>query len=129
MSSNPSEGAELPMPGTELKTDTVRVGDTVVCVLSGDLYVGTRDIGDHALRAALDLRPALLAVDLNAVELFTAEGLNLLLGLRDTAHARGVPLALVSPSEAVRHVLDVTGATGSFTIHPTVAEAAARHTP
>ncbi|MFE1413239.1 STAS domain-containing protein [Streptomyces sp. NPDC058746] len=129
MRSNPPEPADLPMSAPELKTDTVRVGDSVVCVLSGDLYVGTHDVGDRALRTALDLRPALLAVDLDAVELFTADGLNLLLGVRDTARARGVPLALVSPSEAVRHVLEVTGAAGSFDVHPTVAEAAARHAP
>ncbi|MGT2532698.1 STAS domain-containing protein [Streptomyces nojiriensis] len=128
MSSNPQEDAALPMRVPELKTDTVRVGDAVVCVLSGDLYAGTRDVGDHALRAALDLRPVLLAVDLNAVDLFTADGLNLLLGLREAARARGVPLALVSPSDAVRHVLEVTGATDSFDVHPSVTETAARHT-
>ncbi|MCF3181430.1 STAS domain-containing protein [Streptomyces polychromogenes] len=125
MSRKPPYQADLPMPAPELKTDTVRIGEAVVCVLSGDLYMGTRDAGDRALLAALDLNPALLAVDLNAVELFTADGLNLLLAVRDAARAHGVRLALVSPSGAVRRVLDVTGASGSFAVHPTVEEAIA----
>ncbi|MFG2342013.1 STAS domain-containing protein [Streptomyces yangpuensis] len=124
-----SRPADLPMPAPELKTDTVRVGDTVVCVLSGDLHTGTKAIGDQALNGALEGGPAQLAVDLDAVELFTADGLNLLLALQDTARARGVPLVLVSPSAAVRRVLEVTGAAGTFTIRSTVAEATAGYGP
>ncbi|MCB5164551.1 STAS domain-containing protein [Streptomyces bambusae] len=113
----------LPMPAPGLKTDIVRTGEALVCVLSGDLHTGTRDVADQALRDALDSGPGLLAVDLDAVELFTADGLNLLLTLRDTARSRTVPLILLSPSRAVRTVLDLTGAVGTFTIHVSLAEA------
>ncbi|MFJ9598258.1 STAS domain-containing protein [Streptomyces virginiae] len=124
-----STPADLPMPAPGLKTDTVRAGDAVVCVLSGDLHTGTRALADQALSEALQYGPALLAVDLDAVELFTAEGLNLLLALQETTRARGVPLVLVSPSSAARRVLDATGATKSFTIHSTIAEATAAYKP
>ncbi|MFE5724965.1 STAS domain-containing protein [Streptomyces erythrochromogenes] len=124
-----STPADLPMPAPVLKTDTMRVGDATVCVLSGDLHIGTKAIGDQALNGALEDGGALLAVDLDAVELFTADGLNLLLDLQNTARARGVPLVLVSPSAAVRRVLDFTGATETFTIRPTIAEATGRHRP
>ncbi|MFJ7779642.1 STAS domain-containing protein [Streptomyces yangpuensis] len=126
MSTDPSH-SDLPMPAPELKTDTIRVGGAVVCVLSGDLYLGTAAVGDHTLREALDRLPDLLAIDLNAVELFTADGLNLLLALRDSARAAGVPLVLVSPSRGVRQVLEMTGAADSFAVHDTVEEAIARH--
>ncbi|MFF5446353.1 STAS domain-containing protein [Streptomyces sp. NPDC012888] len=128
MSSDPSH-ADLPMPAPQLKTDTVRVGDAVVCVLSGDLYTGTRTLGDEALREALGFRPALLAVDLNAVELFTADGLNLLLALRGSAREAGVPLVLVRPSAAVRRVLELTGADDTFPVYATVEEALAGQEP
>ncbi|MGW4509254.1 STAS domain-containing protein [Streptomyces sp. NPDC004436] len=120
---------DLPMSAPGLKTDTVRVGDAVVCVLSGDLHTGTQAIGERALHEALEGGPALLAVDLDAVELFTAEGLNVLLALQDTAHARGVPLVLVAPSAAVLRVLEVTGAAGTFTVRSTIAEATAGYRP
>ncbi|MGW5346122.1 STAS domain-containing protein [Streptomyces sp. HUAS TT3] len=121
--------ADLPMPAPGLKTDIVRVGDAVVCVMAGDVHTGTKALGDEALREALALRPALLAVDLDAVELFTAEGLNILLTLRDAAGTYGVPLVLVSPSRSVRRILDMTGAAELFTIHSTIAEAVAGHQP
>ncbi|MFE5717592.1 STAS domain-containing protein [Streptomyces erythrochromogenes] len=121
--------ADLPMPAPVLKTDTVRVGDAVVCVLSGDLHAGTKAIGGQVLNEALEDGPALLAVDLDAVELFTADGLNLLLTLQDAARARGVPLVLVAPSAAVRRVLDVAGAAGTFTVRSTIAEATAGYSP
>ncbi|MFC9816993.1 STAS domain-containing protein [Streptomyces virginiae] len=124
-----STPADLPMPAPGLKTDTVRVGDAVVCVLAGDLHTGTQAIGYQALNEALQYGPAVLAVDLDAVELFTADGLNLLLALQDTARDRGVPLVLVAPSAPVRRVLDVTGAAEAFTIRSTIAEATAGYRP
>ncbi|MFD9102440.1 STAS domain-containing protein [Streptomyces virginiae] len=124
-----STPADLPMPAPQLKTDIVRVGDAVVCILSGDLHAGTQAVGERALGEALEGRPAVLVVDLDAVELFTADGLNLLLSLQETARTRNVPVVVVSPSAAVRRVLDVTGATETFTVYSTVAEATGRYRP
>ncbi|MFB6692010.1 MULTISPECIES: STAS domain-containing protein [unclassified Streptomyces] len=124
-----STPADLPMPAPQLKTDIVRVGDAVVCILSGDLHAGTQAVGERALGEALEGRPALLVVDMDAVELFTADGLNLLLSLQETARTRNVPVVVVSPSAAVRRVLDVTGATETFTVYSTVAEATGRYRP
>ncbi|WP_418959802.1 STAS domain-containing protein [Streptomyces tritici] len=125
MSTDPSQGAEPLMPASELKADTVRKGDTVVCVLAGDLHEGTQDAARAVLFRALDSRPALLAIDLDAVELFTAAGLNVLLAVRDAARLDAVPFALVAPSPTVRRVLGVTGAAVCFSVHATVEEAAA----
>ncbi|MEV7559358.1 STAS domain-containing protein [Streptomyces sp. NPDC089795] len=124
-----STPADLPMPAPELKTDMVCVGDAVVCVLSGDLHAGTRAIGEQALGEALDCGPAVLVIDLDAVELFTADGLNLLLALQDSARVREVPVVVVAPSAAVRRVLEVTGAAQTFTIRSTIAEATAPYRP
>ncbi|MFB6693209.1 hypothetical protein [Streptomyces virginiae] len=63
------------------------------------------------------------------MELFTADGLDLLLALQDTASARGVPLVPVAPSAAVRRVLDVTGTAEAFTISTSIAEATAGYRP
>ncbi|MEW1635350.1 STAS domain-containing protein [Streptomyces sp. NPDC093801] len=126
-STDPSPAGELPLPAPDLKTDTVVVGEAVVCVLAGDLHQGTGPIGARALAEALHRRPALLAVDLNAIELFSADGLNALLTVREAARDQGVPLVVLSPSRAVRRVLEVAGADGLFTVYGTVQEALAQH--
>ncbi|MFJ5546479.1 STAS domain-containing protein [Streptomyces sp. NPDC093225] len=115
------------MPAPDLKTDTVFVGEAVVCVLAGDLHQGTENISAQALAGALQRRPALLAVDLDAIELFSADGLNVLLTLRENARAQGVPLVLLSPSRAVRRVLELADADSLFEVCASAQEALAQH--
>ncbi|MFI2612795.1 STAS domain-containing protein [Kitasatospora sp. NPDC018619] len=111
-----------------LRSRTVRVGDALVCCFDGDLTLDSEPVAAGALDAALRWRPALLAVDLARVELFTSTGLNLLLGARRRALADGVRLVLVAPSERTLRVLELTETAGLFAVHPTVGDAL-RHRP
>ncbi|MFJ6617761.1 STAS domain-containing protein [Kitasatospora sp. NPDC091335] len=111
-----------------LVAETVRVGDALVCSFTGDMILDSEPAAARALGAALDRRPALLAVDLAGVELFTSTGLNLLLTVRRRALDAGVPLVLVAPSTRTMRVLELTETTALFPVHAT-AEEALRHRP
>ncbi|MFE7595213.1 STAS domain-containing protein [Kitasatospora sp. NPDC057512] len=111
-----------------LKAETVRAGDALVCSFTGDMTLDSEPVAARALDATLVRRPALLAVDLAGVELFTCTGLNLLLVARRRALDIGIPLVLVAPSERTLRVLELTGTAALFPVHPTV-EDALRHRP
>lgn len=106
-----------------LKSETVRVGDALVCSFAGDMTLDTEDIADLALAAALDHRPALLAIDLSGVEAFTCTGLNLLLAARSRALDEGVPLVLTAPSRQALRVLKLTETDTLFRVHATTHDA------
>ncbi|GHF38296.1 anti-sigma factor antagonist [Kitasatospora xanthocidica] len=109
-----------------LKSDTVAIGDALVCALAGDVTMDSEPIAAHALNAALDRAPSVLAVDLSRVELFTSTGLNLLLTLRQRTLGRPTALVLVAPSDMVRRVLEITETAPLFPVRAT-AEQAVRH--
>ncbi|MFF3072235.1 STAS domain-containing protein [Kitasatospora sp. NPDC057904] len=111
-----------------LKSETVRVGHALVCSFAGDMILDGEPLAAQALNAALDQQPALLAVDLAGVELFTSTGLNLLLTARRRAAAEGVPLVLVAPRQQTLRVLEITGTAVLFAVYAT-AEDALRHYP
>ncbi|OKI06639.1 hypothetical protein AMK13_17295 [Streptomyces sp. CB02056] len=111
-----------------MKAETVRAGDALVCSFTGDMVLDSEPVAARALDAALVRRPALLAVDLAGVELFTCTGLNLLLAARRRALDIGIPLVLVAPSGRTLRVLELTGTAALFPVHPTV-EDALRHRP
>ncbi|MFD8706551.1 STAS domain-containing protein [Kitasatospora sp. NPDC059648] len=112
-----------------LRSETVRVGDALVCGFAGDMTLDSEPVAARALNAALDQRPDLFAVDLAEVELFTSTGLNLLLTTRRRAMADNVPFVLVAPSERTLRVLDLTGTTGLFAVYTSVKEAQRNHRP
>ncbi|MFJ9521033.1 STAS domain-containing protein [Kitasatospora sp. NPDC101801] len=101
---------------TDLRTDTLRVGPVSACLLAGDLTIDTERQAARALAAALHGGPAVLAVDLADVELFTCSGLNQLLVARRHAAAQGTDLVLVAPSRFVRRVLEITETTSLFCV-------------
>ncbi|MFE2110662.1 STAS domain-containing protein [Kitasatospora sp. NPDC059463] len=109
-----------------LKSETARVGETVVCRFSGDLSMDSEAEAAEVLHLALDQGPAVLAVDLADVGLFTSSGLNLLLITRRRALVAGIPLVLIAPCPMARRVLDLTDAAPLFPVHAT-AEEADRH--
>ncbi|MEE1788254.1 STAS domain-containing protein [Streptomyces sp. SP17BM10] len=111
-----------------LKSETVRIGDALVCSFAGDMILDGDQVAARVLDAAFDERPALVAVDLAGVELFTSTGLNLLLIARRRAVAEHVPFVLVAPSERTLRVLELTDTTGLFSVYAT-AEDALRHHP
>ncbi|MER7666856.1 STAS domain-containing protein [Kitasatospora sp. NPDC096128] len=106
-----------------LKAETVRVGDALVCVFAGDLILDSEPVAAQALASALDRHPALLAVDLADVDLFTSTGLNLLLTSRRQAAADGTAFALVNPSRRTVRVLELTGTVGLFDVYAAVEDA------
>ncbi|MFF2078521.1 STAS domain-containing protein [Kitasatospora sp. NPDC058162] len=111
-----------------LKSETVRVGHALVCSFTGDMILDSEPLAAQALNAAFDQHPALLAVDLVGVELFTSTGLNLLLTARRRAMAEGVTLVLVGPSRRTLRVLELTETAALFAVYATV-EDALRHYP
>ncbi|MFD0072904.1 STAS domain-containing protein [Streptomyces sp. NPDC127166] len=96
---------------------------------AGDLYGDTAGAAARDLASTLERKPGLPAVDLTAVTLLTAEGLDVLPALRQDARARGVPPALLSPSRPVLRVRELTGADALFHAFGTVEEALAAHEP
>ncbi|KOU14952.1 MULTISPECIES: STAS domain-containing protein [Streptomyces] len=124
-----STPADLPMPAPGLKTDTVQSATPSYVFWPATCPPAPGPSATGPCTRHWRTSPALLAVDRDAVELFTADGLDLLLALQDTASARGVPLVLVAPSAAVRRVLDVTGTAEAFTISSTIAKATAGYRP
>ncbi|WP_344324608.1 STAS domain-containing protein, partial [Kitasatospora putterlickiae] len=107
-----------------LTCETFQVGEALVCRFTGDLSMDTEATATEALRGALDRRPAVLAVDLAGVDLFTSTGLNLLLITRRRAQDEGIALVLVAPCAMALRVLDLTDAAPLFPVCAT-AEAAA----
>ncbi|MEV4557922.1 STAS domain-containing protein [Kitasatospora sp. NPDC049285] len=111
--------------GPDLRIESRRAGQNTVCVLVGDAHMGNERQVRDALRAVLDGRPAVLAVDLAAVRLFTSSCLNALLSARLTARAAGTRLVLAAPSSGARRVLEITGADAVLPVYDTVAQALA----
>ncbi|MGW2250228.1 STAS domain-containing protein [Kitasatospora sp. NPDC001660] len=112
-----------------LNSETVRVGHALVCSFAGDMILDSEPVAVRALNAALDQRPALLAVDLAGVELFTSTGLNLLLTARRRAMAEGVTLVLVGPSQQTLRVLELTETAVLFVVCATAEDALLNHPP
>ncbi|MFH8386717.1 STAS domain-containing protein [Kitasatospora sp. NPDC018058] len=112
-----------------LKSETVRVGDALVCSFTGDMILDSELVAAQALTAALDQHPGLLAVDLSGVELFTCTGLNLLLTARRRAMAEGIALVLIAPSAMSVRVLEITEAAALFPVHATGEDALRHHSP
>ncbi|MEV7596030.1 STAS domain-containing protein [Kitasatospora sp. NPDC089797] len=112
-----------------LKSETVRVGNALVCSFTGDLILDSEPVATEALEAAFEQRPAVLAVDLAGVDLFTSTGLDLLLVARRRASEQGVTLVLVAPPARTLRVLELTGTAALFTVRATVGEALRTHRP
>ncbi|MCU7826835.1 STAS domain-containing protein [Kitasatospora sp. DSM 101779] len=112
-------------PAPDLKACTASAGEAVTCSFAGNLHLDSEDQVGLTLREAIGRRPAVLAVDLSAVQVFTSSGLNALLVARRAAHAEGVPMVLVAPSRSVWRVLQITEAHLVLPVFPTVEQALA----
>ncbi|MEV7180286.1 STAS domain-containing protein [Kitasatospora sp. NPDC093679] len=121
---HPSYATNPAAPDIHIRT--APAGAALVCTLAGNLHRDNEDQVQQALDAALNRRPALLALDLSAVRMFTASGINLLVLTRRTAHTAGIPLVLINPSTSVHHTLAVTGTHLMFPTHRTLDRALRR---
>lgn len=91
--------------------------DRAVVTVAGSLDM---DTCPHVTEAtdALTLRGRILVLDLSAVTFIDSSALNMLLNLRNRAHAEGGTLELRAvPAQALR-VLDITGTRGLFALTP-----------
>ncbi|MGE7439726.1 STAS domain-containing protein [Kitasatospora sp. NPDC001175] len=106
-----------------MTTSTTRIGDALICSVAGYVHMDNEQQLRHELRQALVRRPALLAIDLHAVDLFTTSALHTLLTARRAALAAGVPLVLAAPSPQAQRVLEITQTDTVFRVFPTLTEA------
>jgi len=93
--------------------------DVTVVAVHGELDIG----GAPNLRAALietiDAHPGQhVVVDLEGVDFIDSAGLGVLLGGRERARGADGDLALVATGQGVIKVLELTGLTRVFEIHP-----------
>ncbi|MGE7437659.1 MULTISPECIES: STAS domain-containing protein [Kitasatospora] len=112
-----------------MKTSTTRIGDALVCSIAGYAHMDNEQHLRHELRQALARHPALLAIDLHAVDLFTTSALHTLLTARRSALAAGVPLVLAAPSPQAQRVLEITQTDTVFQVFPTLTEALHKSAP
>ncbi|MFJ5546249.1 STAS domain-containing protein [Streptomyces sp. NPDC093225] len=110
------EKADQLMPGA-ITTDVTTRPDRVVVAVSGELDFdsctqirGTTD--------AVPLHGRTLTLEMAAVTFMDSSGLNMLLDLRNRAHAEGGTLELAGLPRQAQHVLDVTGTRHLFTVRP-----------
>lgn len=80
----------------------------------GELDLATAPRLESELERALSAGAAQVVVDLSQVGFLDSTGLRMFLALNARAGAEGWLLTLTAPSEAVRGILQITGASGSL---------------
>ncbi|MFB7909851.1 STAS domain-containing protein [Kitasatospora sp. NPDC056076] len=93
----------------------VTVGGRTRATVCGEIDLDVADGLGETLERALHASDAGLDLDLSAVTFCDSSGLNLLLGLRSTAHRSSRTLTISAASIRVERLLAITGTTGLFT--------------
>jgi anti-sigma B factor antagonist len=88
----------------------------VVVSAAGEVDAFTTPDLRSELEAGLRSRPPGLVIDLSGVRFLSSAGLTLLVDVRTSAHAAGVPIVLVARTRAVTGALAVTGLSDLFTV-------------
>ncbi len=91
-----------------LRVSTERRDDTIVLVLEGELDIATAPRIEEALRAAEEQAPAILVLDLRALDFMDSTGLRTILSADARAREAGRRLAVVQGNENIRRVFEVT---------------------
>ncbi len=97
---------------------------------AGDVILASAPRFQAALKKALEeveqTEPArhVLVLDLSETEFMDSVGLGTLIGITEGLRERGGEVRLVSPSEPVRRMLEVTGLLDAFGFYPDVLSAA-----
>ncbi|RAJ32812.1 stage II sporulation protein AA (anti-sigma F factor antagonist) [Kitasatospora sp. SolWspMP-SS2h] len=105
-----------------------RLGTTALLHLAGEVDMDTEPAARAALARAARHPYDRLALMLADVTFFACCGLNLLTRAQEEAQHHHAALALIAPSAPVLRLLDLTGRTGAFTVHATIADALASAT-
>lgn len=118
----------LPLPGSArspLVLSARRAGDALVVSVAGELDAATTP----ELEAQLDRHrlpaPRHLVLDLTGITFASSAGVNLLVEIADVpAHGPALHLA-GTQNRVVSRLLEITGLTGVFCLHPSVEDALA----
>ena len=100
-----------------------RVGRAVILDCSGDVDLHRSALFQQDLLKALDERPERIVVNLKEVPYMDSSGVASLVKLLSRARKAEMPLMLVSPSDRVRSVLEITRLDRVFAICDTEEEA------
>jgi anti-anti-sigma factor len=94
----------------EFRIDSRREVDAIYVKVTGELDIATSGALIEAVRAAQESGAGFAVVDLEHVGFIDSEGLRALLIAKRMSDADGFRLALVRASQAVRGVVELTGA-------------------
>ncbi len=101
------------------------VTDGVLLAPAGQLRARGGETFRAHVEALLDRAPTALIIDLGQTDSIDSTGVGYLLRVHDRLAAQGAPMALASPSQSVRIVLDSIGLTEFFTVCESVDDAEA----
>jgi anti-anti-sigma factor len=99
----------------QLSTTRDSAGQLVICV-EGDVDLAVADQMRAACDNALGDCEQVLRIDLSGVSFIDSTGLGTLVLVHNAAQESGKHLVLVSPSERVRRLLEITGMTDVFQV-------------
>lgn len=101
------------------------IGGTCVVTAKGRLDGGASAGFAEQIGGLITAQNPKLLIDFSGVDFVTSAGLRAVLLLVKKVKAAGGTFALCGVQDSVREVLDITGFTGMFSIHPARAEAIA----
>jgi anti-anti-sigma factor len=87
-------------------------------VVAGEVDIASVSFFSEQLRALIDAAHSPAVLDLGELSFLDSSGVAALLAAHTAAQERGVDLILLSPTDMVRRVLDVTGVAPFLRIHP-----------
>ncbi|HTV36241.1 MAG TPA: STAS domain-containing protein [Xanthobacteraceae bacterium] len=102
-----------------------QIGDTCVVTAKGRLDGGASAAFAERIGGLITTPNPKLLIDFAGVDFVTSAGLRAVLLLVKKVKAAGGTFALCAVQDSVREVLDITGFTGMFSIHPARADAIA----
>lgn len=102
-----------------------RIGDTCIVTAKGRLDGAASTAFAEKIGGLITSASPKLLIDLAGVDFVTSAGLRAVLLLVKKVKAAGGSFALCGVQDSVREVLDMTGFTGMFNVHPARAEAIA----
>jgi anti-sigma B factor antagonist len=106
----------------ELKVTSRAQGDHIIVALAGEIDLYTAPRLQAELSSVLTATgPAMIVVDMSAVDFCDSTGMNVLLAAHRLAAERGGELVLAAPRPALRKILEVTGLHSVFTVRDDLA--------
>jgi anti-anti-sigma factor len=101
------------------------IGGTCVVTAKGRLDGGASAAFAERIGGLITAQNPKLLIDFSGVDFVTSAGLRAVLLVVKKVKTAGGTFALCSVQDSVREVLDITGFTGMFSIHPARADAIA----